>query len=301
MSFKLLDGRANPVLGEEDAPAEGVLSPFEGTDEGNDPLRLLGLPNAGSLLGGRDVRADDAAGPVVYDFLYRIRQALRVACETSQAWRRRIDGLADHDQRMLIDALGAGEVSAVINGGEDEGEVQIAESVLPGVWIGKAQTSDGRTGAQWIEVGDAPRTLRELALRRPRVTIPIDALTPPRGAMNVMSVLAEVRERALNWRPGERNHVFNFTLLPMTPADSAYLAQVLGEAGARISSGGYGAARVIMTGVRHVWAVQYLNGLGTVILDTLEVGDIPDAVMASPEDFEDSASRLTDILEAYAQ
>jgi len=55
-----------------------------------------------------------------------------------------------------------------------------------------------------------------------------------------------------------------------------------------------------MTGLLHGWAVQYLDGLGAVILDTLESGDLPDAVLASPEDFEDSAVRLSDMLEAYA-
>jgi hydrogenase-1 operon protein HyaF len=36
-----------------------------------------------------------------------------------------------------------------------------------------------------------------------------------------------------------------------------------------------------------------------VILDTLEIGDVPVAVTAANEDFEDSAERLAEILEAY--
>jgi len=222
------------------------------------------------------------------------------AAETGRAWRLRVDDLGAIDRKMLFDALGKGEVSIVISGGEGEGEAQIMETVLPGAWIGRATDPDGQIASQWVEVGDAPRALREVALSRPRADLPVEMLTAPRGAMNVMSVLAEVRERARAWSPGEPNHVMNFTLFPMTPADSAYLAKVVGEAGVRIASGGYGAARVVMSGLRHVWAVQYLNGLGAVILDTLEVGDIPDAVLASPEDFEDSAGRLCDILEAYA-
>ncbi|MEM6666862.1 MAG: hydrogenase expression/formation protein [Pseudomonadota bacterium] len=248
---------------------------------------------------GRSTAAEDA-GPAVHGELIKVRDALNAAAETGRAWRRRIDSLAPADRQVLLYALGHGEVSAVISGADGEGEVQVLETVLPGIWIGRASLPDGSIGAQWVEVGDAPRVVRELALTRPRTDLPVDALTAPRGAMNVMSVLAEVRDRSTSWEPGTPNHVMNFTLFPMTPADSAFLAKVLGESGVRIASGGYGAARIVMTGIRHVWAVQYLNGLGDVILDTLEIGHIPDAVLASREDFEDSAVRLGDISDAYA-
>jgi hydrogenase-1 operon protein HyaF len=40
--------------------------------------------------------------------------------------------------------------------------------------------------------------------------------------------------------------------------------------------------------------------MSAVILDTLEVGDTPQAVLAAREDFEDSALRLAEILDAYS-
>jgi len=44
-----------------------------------------------------------------------------------------------------------------------------------------------------------------------------------------------------------------------------------------------GAACKATTGLRHVWTVQYVNGMGSVIRDTLEVGGVPAAVRdASP-------------------
>jgi len=300
MSYKIELQLGNPVLDEADAAPEGVLSPFEGdADGGGEVLKLLGLPSGNGMMAVRDLGATEEAGPAVHATLSRIRDALAEAAKSGRAWRLRVDNLATVDRKALYDALGQGEVSVVIAGGELEGEAQIMETVLPGAWIGRATHADGEIAAEWVEVGDAPRALREVAVSRPRGDLPVDMLTPPRGAMNVMSVLAEARDRAAAWTTGEPNHVMNFTLFPMTPADSAFLAKVLGEAGVRIASGGYGAARVVMTGLRHVWAVQYLNGMGTVILDTLEIGDVPEAVLASREDFEDSAGRLTDMLEAY--
>ena len=75
---------------------------------------------------------------------------------------------------------------------------------------------------------------------------------------------------------------------------------LLGQVPLVIRSGGYGSSRVFATGLRHVWAVQYVNGMGSVILDTLEVGGVPVSVLAAREDFEDSAERLAEILTAFA-
>jgi hydrogenase-1 operon protein HyaF len=36
-----------------------------------------------------------------------------------------------------------------------------------------------------------------------------------------------------------------------------------------------------------------------VILDTLEIGGVPVAVLAAPEDFVDSAERLAEIMQAF--
>jgi hydrogenase-1 operon protein HyaF len=51
--------------------------------------------------------------------------------------------------------------------------------------------------------------------------------------------------------------------------------------------------------LRYVWAVQYVNSMGNVILDTLEIGGVPVAVLAAAEDFEDSAERLAEIMQAF--
>lgn len=289
--------RKNPMAWEDVEEAQGVLSPSEGLDEGGPSL--LGLSGQ-SMLTARDVRPDADAGPAVREALARVADALAEAADHgTPAWQG-LDDLLESDRQVLFDALGTGEVSMVLAGaGPHEGEAQIYETVLPGVWVGQAESKDGAVRTHWLEVADAPRALRQLAKSRPRDGLTLEGMEPPRGAMNVMSVLAEVDERAQAWQPGEPNHVMNFTLFPMTPADSAFLASTLGEVGVRISSGGYGAARVILTGVRHVWAVQYLNGLGATILDTLEVGDVPAAVLASMEDFADSAARLAEIQKAY--
>jgi hydrogenase-1 operon protein HyaF len=118
--------------------------------------------------------------------------------------------------------------------------------------------------------------------------------------MNAPFLLAELQDRSSRYTPGAENHVINFTLLPITETDAEVLTSVLGQIPLVIRSYGYGSSRVFATGLRHVWAVQYVNGMGNVVLDTLEIGGVPVSVLAAKEDFEDSSRRLADILEAFA-
>ena len=101
------------------------------------------------------------------------------------------------------------------------------------------------------------------------------------------------------WTPDAPAHVINFSLFPMTPEDMAFLQATLGEGPARLVSRGYGNARAIATAARGVWSVQFTNTMDDVVLDTLEIGDVPAIVLAANEDFADSAVRLREIEDAY--
>jgi hydrogenase-1 operon protein HyaF len=144
-----------------------------------------------------------------------------------------------------------------------------------------------------------PTPILRAASELPRAEIQVPEQMP-QGAMNAPALLHELQERSAAYRPGTDNHVINFTLLPLTEVDAQVLTTVLGQVPLVIRSGGYGSSRVFATGLRHVWAVQYVNGMGNVILDTLEVGGVPVSVLAAREDFEDSSERLAEILEAFA-
>lgn len=289
------------MIWEDDEQAEGVLAPLD-----REPMlfdsqaTFLGFPDgAGMLEINKKHMSDQVASKAVHDIFDAIGAALDVAVRHNKGCRLNLDHLSQDELDLLLDALGSGEVTMLIHGGAgDEGEAQIQETTLPGVWIGRVTEADG-SPATWLEIADAPFALRKVAMERPVKRIDMKTIEAPHGAMNVLGILAEIDERSTHWTPGEETHVMNFTLFPMTPADSAFLSSTLGETGVQIMSGGYGVARVIMTAVPHVWAVQFLNGMGTTILDTVEVGDIPSCVLASVEDFEDSRMRLTHIQEAY--
>ena len=45
--------------------------------------------------------------------------------------------------------------------------------------------------------------------------------------------------------------------------------------------------------------MRYYNSMGVLILNTLEVADVPSVIKAAPEDLVDSAERLEQMLEPY--
>ncbi len=92
--------------------------------------------------------------------------------------------------------------------------------------------------------------------------------------------------------------VINLTLLPQTEADLACLEARLGLGSVSILSRGYGNCRITATAIRDLWWVQYFNSDDRLILNTLELIEVPAAALAAQEDIDDSANRLAEILEA---
>ncbi|MCP3460495.1 hydrogenase expression/formation protein [Bradyrhizobium sp. CCGUVB23] len=205
----------------------------------------------------------------------------------------RLGNLDDLERKLIADVLGEGEVAGLIAlpGGS---LAQIQESVLAGIWRVRLETDEA---SEYLEVGAIPEIVKRAATDFTTVDFEIGQV--PEGSMNVLPVLAEIRERALAWRPGILSQIINFTLLPMSPVDMSFLHETIRNGPIQLVSRGYGTCRMFATGIRNVWSVQFFNAMDTIILDTLEVGGVPKAALAADEDFEDSAERLREIIEAY--
>lgn len=264
---------------------------------GDDQLRLIGMPT-GLIRPARQALATDQLTPAAREIMDAVVEDLRRRIETpdSPPLRFNLRDLDEAGKAAIADILGEGDVWAKVGVGDRFWRV--VESVLAGVWRLESTAADGST-EECIEVGAVPNPILQASTQLPRATIDIPKQMP-QGAMNAPFLLAELQDRSTNYQPGAENHVINFTLLPLTDVDAEVLTGVLGQVPLVIRSGGYGSSRVFATGLRHVWAVQYVNGMGSVILDTLEVGGVPVSVLAAKEDFEDSAERLAEILTAFA-
>ena len=114
-------------------------------------------------------------------------------------------------------------------------------------------------------------------------------------------ILAEVADRAASREAGDPPHVINLSLLPLSPADGRHLGEVLAAGPVRILSRGYGSCRITSTVVRDTWWVQYVNGYGKPMVESIEITDVPEVAIASREDIADSASRVAEALEWLEQ
>jgi hydrogenase-1 operon protein HyaF len=204
-------------------------------------------------------------------------------------------GGLDRQNRAFVDqVLGDGEVSIVAGS-----TIQAQESVLAGVWRVHELDAAGRLQRDTIEVGGFPRCVLRVA--QDAAALALTAHDGPLPAMvyNAPALVTEMEDKLTAWRPGMEAHVINLSLLPLSDEDVSYLDARLGPGPVTILSRGYGNCRISSTGTRNGWYVRYFNSREAVILNTIEITEIPSVACAAPEDLEDSAQRLGEILDVY--
>jgi hydrogenase-1 operon protein HyaF len=193
------------------------------------------------------------------------------------------------DRALVHQMLGEGEVSAQVT--QANGTLYIQESVFAGVWTLRERTPDGEIRAERVEVGDVPNGVRQAG--RMGLEAPVPAAPTP-GVVNAPALLSEIAEQAA--RPPGGSHVINLSLLPFPPEDAAWLDERLGRGKVTMLSRGYGNCRITATGVARVWWVQFFNSQDMLILNTIEVTDVPEVARAAAEDLQDSAQRLAEVI-----
>lgn len=201
-----------------------------------------------------------------------------------------LGGLSGPDLEILDQVLGQGEVSARID--TPDGTTRIQESVFAGIWRLRRFDLSGACVSDHLDVGGLPgAVIRAGGSGRALPTPPSQI---PAGANSAPALLAEIGEHL---RAGTPEHVINLTLLPFSPEDGDALEQALDQGTLSLLSRGYGNCRVSATGVARLWWVQYFNSQDAIILNTLEITEAPEVIRAAPEDLEDSAQRLGEVLD----
>ena len=203
--------------------------------------------------------------------------------------------LPAEDRQLINQVLGEGEASALVRTDGSALEVRIQESVFAGVW--RVMTFNaGALVDDAIEVGPVPMLLRTMAEEDAEsVYKPWRGPLPP-NVQNAPLLVDEIRDQIARWQPGQSPHVVNLTLLPVSPEDIGYLDHQLGTGRVLLLSRGYGNCRITNTRHPNCWRVVYYNSMDSVILNTVEVVDMPEVAMAAPEDLQDSHDRLADVL-----
>ncbi len=203
----------------------------------------------------------------------------------------------DRTNRQFIDELlGEGEVSMIDAG---EANLRIQESVLAGVWRLQRLNAQQQIVVDILEVGIIPNLVTQTVFTNAVSRIDTSWAELPNGVMNAPPLLAELNAKIASYRPDREAHIINLSLLPQTDEDLLFLDQRLGKGMLTILSRGYGNCRITSTGTQYVWWVQYFNSQDSLILNTLEVSNVPIVACASQEDIADSYQRLQEILKVY--
>lgn len=204
-----------------------------------------------------------------------------------------LSALDDENRELVNQILGEGEVSVKFDGTV---RARSQESVLAGVWR-TLYVDDGDSVYQdLLEVAGIPHTVRATEGREDvAIEIPDDAA----GINNVLAILSELQSAREQFAQSQQPYSINLTLLPLSEDEIAFIDAHLGRGPVDVLSRAYGKCQVISTSIADTWWVRYFNSMGTLILNTLEVVDVPNVVAAADEDIADSAVRLQELLEPY--
>jgi hydrogenase-1 operon protein HyaF len=240
------------------------------------------LPEREQLIGLAGARA----------VLEAVREALVDAAAGRPTSPIGLDGLSAAELALLSQVLGEGEVSARVELAAAGVHVKVQESVFTGVFrVVVEQASGPRYDA--LEVAVLPEVLSACARAEEASAAPLEPSSMA-GTMNAPALLSELRQR---WQlPHPAAHVINLTLLPLTPADLECLEHALGRGSVVILSRGYGNCRIQSTLRPRTWRVAYYNSQDSLILDTIELCDVPEVACAAHSDLVDSEERLGEVL-----
>lgn len=209
-------------------------------------------------------------------------------------------GLQPREVEVINKVLGEGETSAVVQLGTNSLEVRVQEAVFAGVW--RLMTWRNEVGHEpvlvddAIEVGPVPSLFASIAAEDVWEEPPTWQGALPPNVQIAPMLVQEIRDQVARWRPSQTSHVINLTLLPVTPEDIAFLDHLLGTGRVLMLARGYGNCRISNARLPNCWRVVYYNSMDKVILNTVEVVDMPEVAMAAPEDLRDSHERLREVM-----
>lgn len=223
-----------------------------------------------------------------------LRGALADYRPDGEAKLANLSGLDDENRELVNQILGEGEVSISYEGVV---RARSQESVMAGIWRTLYLDQDDKVCYDLLEVADVPHTVRMPdGLDRP---VDASAADVPAEFNNALAILVELQTHCDEFeKTGEANTI-NLTLLPLSDGDLEFVDGRLGRGPIDTLSRAYGKCQVSSTLTPNVWWVRYYNSMDVLILNTLEITDVPSVLCAAPEDLADSATRLDSILAPY--
>jgi hydrogenase-1 operon protein HyaF len=273
-----------------------VVGPGSQPDAEADAPKYIDMPRDMTRYDAPEVPEPDAVQHLLgaREAMTWLQEALRKYSADTENACANLNALDAQNKELVNQILGEGE-NCVTYRGVVKASVQ--ESVLAGVWRSLYYDDDNQIAVDTIEIGAVPQ-LVSAPFENARA---VDTREDEGSAdvPNAMPILIEIADSAARYATDGSKHSINLTLLPLSVPELEYLDARLGRGPVDILSRAYGKCQIISTLTPNVWWVRFYNSMGTLILNSLEIADVPDVVAAAPEDLLDSADRLTDILAPY--
>lgn len=203
--------------------------------------------------------------------------------------------LSEVEVNVINQVLGEGEVAATIAANEEQNfpQIDIQETVFVGVWR-VLVIAHGIRIYDALEVATIPALIEQVAQQDAESNYQAQAL--PADMVNVPTIIHEVVNQSQTWSKTQKSHMVNLTLLPLSELDIAYIDEQLGTGRVTILSRGYGNCRIVNTCTPNTWRLVYYNSHDKVILNAIEVVDIPEVACAAEQDFKESLGRLIEVV-----
>jgi hydrogenase-1 operon protein HyaF len=278
-------------------PAVNLFGPGSQPENAEDNYDYMPMPSGMSTFNQPVLPEPEELGDIseALTLLLRVVEGLENFTTSAANSLFCLDHLSANQTTMINQILGVGEVSVTIDGGAI---VEVQESVMAGLWRIRHLDNSGQVVRDELEVGPIPSIVSQSAFQNAaqQVDLSIEGIT---GLINSPALLVELNDKVSNHQGGELPHVINLSLLPLSPEDLLLIGQRLGVGPVTILSRGYGNCRIGSTACNGVWWIKYYNSEDVLILNTIEVVDIPGVAIAAAEDIADSAHRLREILDIY--
>jgi hydrogenase-1 operon protein HyaF len=197
---------------------------------------------------------------------------------------------------LVNQLLGVGEVSVAVAGNV---RTEIQEAVMAGLWRVRTFNDANIMISDALEVGAIPSAVTQVTFASANDVVDDNPADLPQGTINAPSMLVELKERGQEYQKGDQALVVNLSLLPLSEQDVMVLGERLGVGPVTILSRGYGNCRIGSTNCKNIWWIKYYNSEDALILNTIDVVEVPEVAMAAPEDIADSAIRLAEIVDIY--
>lgn len=193
------------------------------------------------------------------------------------------DGSLETLDSLMLDSPGGADSWTPVIVIEAPHPLRIVETSLTGLW---------RVGEDRLELAAVPQAVLDAVAGLPAAdTLPESV---EGGSMPLHAILHELRHHVSPRAPGAAPHVIALSHAPLTPADLELLDRCLGRGPVAMTVPGYGCCRIAATAFRDVWRVRYYNRDDTLLVDSLELGDVPQAIRATDEDLAETRAQRAD-------